>query len=215
MYPNTSAGPTTRGGPASTFSSILAFGLPLYRQIVDGIKELIAVGTLGPGDQLPSIRELATQLRINPSSAVKAYDELRHDEVIDMDQGRGTFVREGLARGVDQPRRPATRGRGRSDRPRSDARLRRLRAGSGLRRSVARYSQDSPEVSMSAIEAVGLRKDFRSKLLVLQRLDLAIPAGSIYGLLGSNGAGKTTLLKGWRSGCSFRPRARSGFSEHR
>jgi len=81
--------------PSFTLQLNPSLGLPLYRQIVDGIKELIAVGTLGPGDQLPSIRELAVQLRINPSSAVKAYDELRHDEVIDMDQGRGTFVREG------------------------------------------------------------------------------------------------------------------------
>jgi DNA-binding transcriptional regulator YhcF (GntR family) len=48
------------------------------------------VGTLSPGDQLPSIRELAAELRINPSSAVKAYGELKHEHVIDMDQGRGT-----------------------------------------------------------------------------------------------------------------------------
>jgi GntR family transcriptional regulator len=73
-----------------------SLGLPLYRQIIDGIKELIAVGTLRPGDQLPSIRELSAQLRINPSSAVKAYSELRHEQVIDMDQGRGTFVRDGV-----------------------------------------------------------------------------------------------------------------------
>jgi GntR family transcriptional regulator len=70
-----------------------SLGLPLYRQIMDGIKELIAAGTLRPGDQLPSIRELSAQLRINPSSAVKAYGELKHEDVIDMDQGRGTFVR--------------------------------------------------------------------------------------------------------------------------
>lgn len=73
-----------------------SLGLPLYRQIVDGIKELIAVGALRPGDQLPSIRELSGQLRINPSSAVKAYSELRHEQVIDMDQGRGTFVRDNV-----------------------------------------------------------------------------------------------------------------------
>ena len=82
-------------GPRRPFKLQLnpSLGVPLYRQIVDGIKELIAVGTLSPGDQLPSIRELAAELRINPSSAVKAYGELRHERVIDMDQGRGTFVR--------------------------------------------------------------------------------------------------------------------------
>ena len=72
-----------------------SLGVPLYRQIVDGIRELIAVGTLRPGDQLPSIRDLSAQLRINPSSAVKAYSELKHEEVIELDQGRGTFVHEG------------------------------------------------------------------------------------------------------------------------
>jgi GntR family transcriptional regulator len=72
-----------------------SLGVPLYRQIIDGIKELIAVGTLRSGDQLPSIRELSALLRINPSSAVKAYSELKHDEVIVLDQGRGTFVRAG------------------------------------------------------------------------------------------------------------------------
>jgi GntR family transcriptional regulator len=68
--------------------------VPLYRQIMDGVKELIAADLLKPGDQLPSIRDLASELRINPSSAVKAYGELRHEGIIDMDQGRGTFVSE-------------------------------------------------------------------------------------------------------------------------
>lgn len=80
-----------------------SLGLPLYRQIIDGIKELIAVGALRPGNQLPSIRELSAQLRINPASAVKAYNELRHEDVIDSDQGRGTFVRGG-SRPVEQSR---------------------------------------------------------------------------------------------------------------
>lgn len=89
--------------PGFTIELNPSLGLPLYRQIVDGIRELVAVGTLRPGDQLPSIRELSSQLRINPSSAVKAYSELRHDEVIDMDHGRGTFVRDG-ARAVARSR---------------------------------------------------------------------------------------------------------------
>ena len=90
-------------GPAVKLQLNPSLGLPLYRQIVDGIKELVAVGTLKSGDQLPSIRELSAQLRINPSSAIKAYSELKHEEVIDMDQGRGTFVRSG-ARGVSHSR---------------------------------------------------------------------------------------------------------------
>jgi GntR family transcriptional regulator len=67
-------------------------GVPLYRQIVERTKEMIAAGVLKPGDKLPSIRELASALRINPSSAVKAYSELQHAGIIQLDQGRGTFV---------------------------------------------------------------------------------------------------------------------------
>lgn len=69
-----------------------SLGVPIYRQIMDEIREMIASNTLKPGDKLPSIRELASHLRINPSSAVKAYNELKHAGIIELDQGRGTFV---------------------------------------------------------------------------------------------------------------------------
>ena len=69
-----------------------SLGVPIYRQVVDGIREMIAAGQLHPGDQLPSIRELSRQLRINPSSCVKAYNHLRDAGLIEGDQGRGTFV---------------------------------------------------------------------------------------------------------------------------
>ncbi len=69
-----------------------SLGLPLYRQIMDGIREMVASGAMRPGERLPSIRELAAELRINPSSAVKAYTELRDAGVIELDQGRGAFV---------------------------------------------------------------------------------------------------------------------------
>ena len=69
-----------------------SLGIPIYRQVMDGLKRLVAGGVLAPGAQLPSIRELSAQLRINPSSAVKAYGELEHEGVITLDHGRGTFV---------------------------------------------------------------------------------------------------------------------------
>ena len=69
-----------------------SLGVPIYRQVMDGIREVIASQVLKPGDRLPSIRELSGELRINPSSAVKAYNELKHAGVIVLDQGRGTFV---------------------------------------------------------------------------------------------------------------------------
>ena len=76
-------------------------GIPIYRQIMDAVREQIAAGLLRPGDRLPSIRELASHLRINPASAVKAYGELRHGGLITLDQGRGTFVSEGRSVAAD------------------------------------------------------------------------------------------------------------------
>lgn len=67
-------------------------GVPVYRQLMDQVKYYLASGALRPGDQLPSIRELARALRINPATVVKAYTELEHEGILDRQQGRGVFV---------------------------------------------------------------------------------------------------------------------------
>ncbi|MHB8519541.1 MAG: GntR family transcriptional regulator [Limisphaerales bacterium] len=69
-------------------------GIPVYRQIMDQTKYYVASGALKTGDQLPSIRELSRQLCVNPTTVVKAYTELEHDQVIEMRHGRGVFVTE-------------------------------------------------------------------------------------------------------------------------
>ncbi len=69
-------------------------GLPVYRQMMDQVKYYIASGVLQAGDQLPSIRELAQRLSINPTTVVKAYSELEHAAVIEMRHGKGVFVTE-------------------------------------------------------------------------------------------------------------------------
>lgn len=68
--------------------------VPIYLQIVDAIKHQIVTGQLKPGQQLPTVRELAAGLRINPNTVARAYDQLDGDHVISTQQGRGTFVRE-------------------------------------------------------------------------------------------------------------------------
>lgn len=67
-------------------------GVPVYRQLMDQIRYYVAGGTLQPGNQLPSIRELAQALTLNPTTIVKAYTELEHEGVIEMHHGRGAFV---------------------------------------------------------------------------------------------------------------------------
>lgn len=68
--------------------------VPIYQQIVNSIKHQVATGRLKPGEQLPTVRELAADLRINPNTVARAYDQLDSDSVISTQQGRGTYVRE-------------------------------------------------------------------------------------------------------------------------
>ena len=68
--------------------------VPIYLQIVHTIKQHVATSHLTPGQQLPTVRELATTLRVNPNTVARAYDILDGDNVITTQQGRGTFVRE-------------------------------------------------------------------------------------------------------------------------
>jgi GntR family transcriptional regulator len=70
--------------------------LPIYRQIMRQITEAIAGARLGPGDKLPSHRELSEQIVVAPLTVKKAYDELEAMGFIETQRGRGTFVRASL-----------------------------------------------------------------------------------------------------------------------
>jgi GntR family transcriptional regulator len=67
---------------------------PIYLQIIYSIKHQVATGRLKPGEQLPTVRMLATDLRINPNTAARAYETLDTEGVITTQRGRGTYVRE-------------------------------------------------------------------------------------------------------------------------
>jgi GntR family transcriptional regulator len=69
-----------------------ASGLPIYMQIINQVKRATASGLLKEGDQMPSVRELALQLTVNPNTISKAYQELERDGVIKTMRGIGTFV---------------------------------------------------------------------------------------------------------------------------
>ena len=72
----------------------LTDGVPIYRQIVNQVKYLVASGLLIPGEELPPIRTLALQLKVTPNTIVKAYDELEISGVVHKRRGSGTFVSE-------------------------------------------------------------------------------------------------------------------------
>jgi GntR family transcriptional regulator len=77
---------------------------PLYAQIADRLRVAVATGELTPGANLPSVRHLASQLRVNPATVVQAYRELEQAGVIESRQGAGTFVRA-----VGEPQREEDR----------------------------------------------------------------------------------------------------------
>jgi GntR family transcriptional regulator len=70
--------------------------VPVYAQVVEQVRALIALRALRPGDKLPSVRELAAQVRINRNTAAKAYQLLEAAGVLETRAGQGTFVADGV-----------------------------------------------------------------------------------------------------------------------
>jgi len=70
----------------------LRSGVPVYRQIIDQVVGGIAAGMLAGGDQLPTVRQAAVDLSINPNTVVRAYHELEIRGVLETQQGTGTFI---------------------------------------------------------------------------------------------------------------------------
>jgi GntR family transcriptional regulator len=79
-------------------------GVPAYRQIIDIVLGGIASGALSPGDQLPTVRQLAVDLAVNPNTVVRAYRELEIRGVLDTQQGTGTFIASKKVRQSDAER---------------------------------------------------------------------------------------------------------------
>jgi GntR family transcriptional regulator len=69
-------------------------GLPIYEQIVEQISQMVAMGALKPGDQLPTVRELAAELRVNFNTVARSYRLLDEAGLISTQQGRGTYILE-------------------------------------------------------------------------------------------------------------------------
>jgi GntR family transcriptional regulator len=77
-------------------------GLPIYRQLVEQVRQALHLGILRPGDQLPPVRDVVGQVAVNPNTVHRAYRELEHQGLVEGQAGRGTFVRETLP-GADDP----------------------------------------------------------------------------------------------------------------
>lgn len=70
-------------------------GVPIYRQIANQIRYMVASGLLKPGEEIPSVRALALRLKVTPNTVVKAYRELEAAGVLETRPGAGTYVKAG------------------------------------------------------------------------------------------------------------------------
>ena len=80
------------GNSAFQFAIDLHSGVPVYRQLIDQVRGGIASGSLTAGDQLPTVRQLAVDLEINPNTVMRAYRELELGGLLETHQGTGTFI---------------------------------------------------------------------------------------------------------------------------
>jgi GntR family transcriptional regulator len=81
-----------RNGSGFRFAIDLHSGVPVYRQLIDQARSGVASGSLTAGDQLPTVRQLAVDLSINPNTVMRAYRELELGGLLETQQGTGTFI---------------------------------------------------------------------------------------------------------------------------
>lgn len=88
-----------RNGSPLRFAIDLHSGMPVYRQLIDQVRSGVASGSLTAGDQLPTVRQLAVDLAINPNTVMRAYREMEIRGILDTQQGTGTFIADRPAEG--------------------------------------------------------------------------------------------------------------------
>jgi len=74
-----------------------ASGVPTYMQIVEQVRQALRLGRLEPGDRLPTVREVAAAVAINPNTVLKAYRELEYEQLVEGRHGQGTYVVRSLS----------------------------------------------------------------------------------------------------------------------
>ncbi len=85
---------TAAPAPEFAFRLDAHSGVPVYRQLIDQVLGAVARRVLAAGDQLPTVRQVAVDLAINPNTVVRAYREMEIRGILDTQQGAGTFIAE-------------------------------------------------------------------------------------------------------------------------
>ena len=86
--------------PSLEFAVQPTSGVPIYRQLMDQVRSLVASGRLKPGDRLPSVRQMAAELQVNMMTVSKAYARLEADGVLERERGLGMRVPDAATRGA-------------------------------------------------------------------------------------------------------------------
>ena len=164
--------------------------VPLYEQIAVRLKAAVATGELRPGDLLPSVRQLASRLRINPATVVQAYRTLEDEGFRRVAPGE----RHVRARHAERGAVPRTGGAGAATHSAiigGSCAQRTFEAGHPRRDSKRTGWR---QLMSNAIETRGLSYRASSDFAI-DNLSLTVPAGALYGFLGPNGCGKTTTIR--------------------
>src|ERR1019366_7523206 len=149
-------------------------GVPPYLQIVHQVRQSLLLGYLREGDRLPTVKDVASDLVINPNTVVKAYRQLEHEGLAGGRPGQGTFITATASPGGPEGQQ-ALRA------PRHEER-------EGL------MVQDNAGGGAPALRADRLGRRY-GQVWGLRDCTLELPAGAVAALVGPNGAGKTTLLE--------------------
>ena len=165
---------------------------PIYAQIVDGFREQITGGVLRPGEKLPSVRDLAAQLAINPNTIQRAYRRLEAEGWIATVPGKGCFVcGDGEIREREKKRLLLSFDEAAAALLTMGAESRRGGRGAG---ATASWWPESRRETIDMLEMKNVTKTF-GNFKALDDLTLTVPSGRVYGLVGPNGAGKSTAIR--------------------
>ncbi len=188
------------------FQVFPASGVPIYRQLAEQVRLHAAANRLKSGEFLPSVRQVAQELQINPMTVSKAYSILERDGVVENVRGQGMRLKAPAATARFEKGEPHSSHCWNTWWQRRISSLYRQAtycdcSNPCWRTSIVSNLETTSRPSTAEhstellIDVSGLRKQFKRGKEVLCGVDLQIPRGTVLGLLGKNGAGKTTLIK--------------------
>ena len=176
------------------FAIDTANGIAVYEQIVRQVKFAVAREAVKPGEMVPSVRELARELAVNPNTVARTYRQLQTDGVLASVRGTGlevaTAARDRCRRETVELIRAIAAGAQRSA---AKSTLGRRSAATG--RGGAKDGKPRRDMTMQpAIRLANVSKRFGNQT-ALDGVSFEVPPGCVFGLLGENGAGKTTAIR--------------------